>query len=349
MAPPDGVVVAGCLVPRSGPWRPGTLADVGTVLQATRFSPKPAEQRNTVWELAPEQGDGGSVGKDFRRAVLPDSLCHERSHTLNLGPRKARNNAKRREKRLISSKNGMNTLPHPPSFNEHLASVESPPLFMNPLRTTLRTTPRSARYIASRTMARWMVGRQQEVAQNLKGQRNKEALGVYKQNVEAKLDHGRLREVLLLNRPACNLELRYLENYSSVLRDCPTVIAANTRAPSKPYYHMGLALLALEQPDDALDARAWRVAADDVEFKTLRVRQRSGQGWHGWRRREGNARAAQPRVRWMNVAFVEHNLISVLNAEGKEGGSANPTYVTVRFDPEHSMGGTLIVPCSSLR
>ncbi|KAI0253096.1 hypothetical protein BJV78DRAFT_1153226 [Lactifluus subvellereus] len=75
------------------------------------------------------------------------------------------------------------------------------------------------------------------------------------QGVEAKLDHGRLREALLLNRAVCNLELRYLENYDSVLRDCATVIAANTRAPSKPYYHMGLALLALEQPGKALDAR----------------------------------------------------------------------------------------------
>jgi hypothetical protein len=57
---------------------------------------------------------------------------------------------------------------------------------------------------------------QQEVAQNFKeqgneyfrGKRYREALGFYTQGVEAKADDGRLREALLLNRAACNLELR---------------------------------------------------------------------------------------------------------------------------------------------
>jgi hypothetical protein len=43
-----------------------------------------------------------------------------------------------------------------------------------------------------------------------------------------------------------------VENYGSVLRDCPTVITANPRA-SKAYYRMGLALLTLERVDEALD------------------------------------------------------------------------------------------------
>ena len=98
MAPLEGIAAASCLVPRSGSWRLGTLADVGTALQATRFSLKPGE-RDTVRELAVAQGDGGSVGVDFRR-VVPDSPCNERGHTPNLEPRKARNNAKRRGKRL---------------------------------------------------------------------------------------------------------------------------------------------------------------------------------------------------------------------------------------------------------
>jgi hypothetical protein len=93
-----------------------------------------------------------------------------------------------------------------------------------------------------------------EAAQNFKEQDNEyfegkrywEALEFYTQGVEAKPDDGRLREVLLLNRSACNLELRgsvalpspsplslyilklsYLENYGSILRGCATVIAAN--------------------------------------------------------------------------------------------------------------------------
>ena len=88
--------------------------------------------------------------------------------------------------------------------------------------------------------------RQQEVVQNFKehgyeyfkGKRYSEALGFYTQGMEAKAEDGRLREALLLNRAACNLELRaspsafclsgYLENYGSVLRECATIIATNT-------------------------------------------------------------------------------------------------------------------------
>jgi hypothetical protein len=120
-----------------------------------------------------------------------------------------------------------------------------------------------------------------EVAQNFKDQGNeyfrdkwyRESLGFYTQDVEAKPDDFRLREALLLNRAACNLELRaslvsplpflplypqafllgYIENYGSVLRDCATVIATNSRAPSKSYYRAGIALLSLERPDEALD------------------------------------------------------------------------------------------------
>jgi len=61
-----------------------------------------------------------------------------------------------------------------------------------------------------------------------------------------------------LNRAACNLEL---QNYSSVLRDCAAIIAANTRAPAKAHYCMGLPL---KPPDEALDARppAWEAVVD---------------------------------------------------------------------------------------
>jgi len=58
-----------------------------------------------------------------------------------------------------------------------------------------------------------------------------------------------------------------------VLRDCATVIAAQPRA-SKAYYRAGLALLALERVDEALDvcAHASEGAADDPGFNTLRAR-----------------------------------------------------------------------------
>lgn len=58
--------------------------------------------------------------------------------------------------------------------------------------------------------------REKEIAQNFKeqgneyfkGKRYREALGFYTQGVGAKPDDVRLKEALLLNRAACNLELR---------------------------------------------------------------------------------------------------------------------------------------------
>ena len=55
-----------------------------------------------------------------------------------------------------------------------------------------------------------------EIAQNFKeqgneyfkGKRYREALGFYTQGIDAKPDEIQLKEALLLNRAACNLELR---------------------------------------------------------------------------------------------------------------------------------------------
>jgi hypothetical protein len=95
------------------------------------------------------------------------------------------------------------------------------------------------------------------------------------------------------------------------LRDCATIIAANTRAPSKAYYRAGLALLALDRPDEALDvcARAGEAAAYDVGFKTLRVRaeeKRAEIARKVEERRERARRAAEEKRR-MDVAFVVRN------------------------------------------
>jgi tetratricopeptide (TPR) repeat protein len=98
-----------------------------------------------------------------------------------------------------------------------------------------------------------------------------------------------------------------VENYGSVLRDCATVIAANPRA-SKAYYRAGLALLALERVDEALDVctHAGEAAADDPGFKTLRARaekkreelRRKEEG------RKERARRVEEEKRKMNVAFA---------------------------------------------
>jgi hypothetical protein len=65
-------------------------------------------------------------------------------------------------------------------------------------------------------LTRTRIIRAKEIAQNFKeqgneyfrGKRYREALGFYTQGVDTKPDDAQLREALLLNRAACNLELR---------------------------------------------------------------------------------------------------------------------------------------------
>lgn len=156
----------------------------------------------------------------------------------------------------------------------------------------------------------------------------------------------------------------FSENYGMVLRDCATVIAANPRA-SKAYYRAGLALLALERVDEALDVctRAGEGVADDAGFRALRARaekKREELRQKEQERRE-RARHAEEERQKMVVAFAvrfsfspspaicnlnspwsgprqERNLIAVPNPEG----STNP--YAPKFDPEDATGGTLILP-----
>ncbi len=92
-----------------------------------------------------------------------------------------------------------------------------------------------------------------------------------------------------------------------MLRDCATVITANPRA-SKAYYRAGLALLALERIDEALDVctRAGESVADDAGFRTLRARAEKKR--EELRRKEEaqreRARHAEEERRRMDVAFV---------------------------------------------
>jgi hypothetical protein len=152
--------------------------------------------------------------------------------------------------------------------------------------------------------------------------------------MDAKPDDTRLKEALLLNRAACNLELRAchhllfhpssvtwdirIENYGSVLRDCAAVIVTNPRA-SKAYYRAGLALLALERVDEALDVcvRAEEGVGvgvnDDAGFRAMRERaekKREEVRRKEEERRERTRRAGDEKQR-MAVAFAVRVLPSL--------------------------------------
>lgn len=92
-----------------------------------------------------------------------------------------------------------------------------------------------------------------------------------------------------------------------MLRDCATVITANPRA-SKAYYRAGLALLALERVDEAIDVctHAGEGAADDPGFKMLRAR--AEKKHEELRRKEEErkelARCVKEEKRKMDVAFA---------------------------------------------
>ncbi|KAI0288271.1 hypothetical protein BC826DRAFT_1039620 [Russula brevipes] len=207
--------------------------------------------------------------------------------------------------------------PQPPSFDEHLASSKSFPLFMSSLPD--EPTDNSA---LSAPESLVHEGTPDEIAQNFKKRGNKhfkqkryrEALGFYTQGVDSKPNDARLREALLMNRAACNLEL---QNYESVLRDCAAIITANPRTP-KAYYRAGIALLALERVEEVLDVctRGCECMADDVELMARHEE---------WRQKEAERRE-------------ERNLIEVPNPED----IVNP--YEAEFNPEDQKGGTLIMP-----
>ena len=91
-----------------------------------------------------------------------------------------------------------------------------------------------------------------------------------------------------------------------MLRDCATVIAAKPRT-SKAYYRAGLALLALERVDEALDVctHAGEGVADDPGFKTLRARaeKKREELKQKEEERKERARRVKEEKRKMDVAF----------------------------------------------
>ncbi|KAL0949168.1 hypothetical protein HGRIS_014947 [Hohenbuehelia grisea] len=144
--------------------------------------------------------------------------------------------------------------PQPPSqelLQEKLAAFDNVPLFMKSL-------PEDGDDVALQALQELVYeGTPDENAQNFKeqgndyfkGKRYREALGFYTQGLDAQPTDTKLRESLLCNRAACNLEL---QNYGKVLKDCSDAIKLNPKA-SKAYFRSATALLKLERLEEALD------------------------------------------------------------------------------------------------
>ncbi|KAI0260525.1 hypothetical protein BC834DRAFT_1044554 [Gloeopeniophorella convolvens] len=228
--------------------------------------------------------------------------------------------------------------PQPASFDAHLAALDEHPLFMRALPPDADDNP-----ALSALQSLVHDGTPDEIAQSFKeqgneyfrGRRFREAAGFYAQGVQARPDDAALREALLLNRAACNLEL---QNYGAVLRDCADAIAANPAA-AKAYYRAASALLALDRADEARDAcaRGAAVAAPgDAGFAALAEKIDARGAVLARRRREREDRAAREAAekRRMDAAFAERGLVAVANPEG----SANP------YAPALGADGVLALP-----
>ncbi|KAH7914383.1 40S ribosomal protein S7 [Hygrophoropsis aurantiaca] len=190
-------------------------------------------------------------------------------------------------------------------------------------------------------------GTPDDIAQNFKDQGNecfkekriREALGFYAQGLDAKPTDIFLREALLCNRAACNLELK---NYGSALRDCSQALTLNTRS-SKAYYRSAVALLALERLDEALDScdRCLAFDSDNEGVKSIRERILKKQYDQNRKEREERERMQKERESQdrLMMAFKERNLMLVKTPEGTQDSPYTP-----HFSPEDPTQSTLTMP-----
>ncbi|KAG6918228.1 hypothetical protein DXG01_015821 [Tephrocybe rancida] len=189
-------------------------------------------------------------------------------------------------------------------------------------------------------------GTPDEVAQNFKeqgneyfkGKRHREALGFYTQGIDAKPTDAALREALLCNRAACNLELK---NYGSVLRDCSAALTLNAQS-AKALYRSATALMALDRVEEALDCCDRCLTFDSGNNGVLQLRERATKVKSEKDRREKEKaerlRKEQEAKQAMSIAFRERNLIVLPKADG----SSNP--YEPHFDPDDPTNSTLVFP-----
>ncbi|EJU00889.1 TPR-like protein [Dacryopinax primogenitus] len=177
-------------------------------------------------------------------------------------------------------------LPQPPSaadVQRALSAFDKMPLFMKSLPSEQNDSVSDEPNVALEALQSLVYeGTPDEIAQNFKDQGNeyfrgrrwREAASFYSQGVDAKPEDAKLRESLLLNRAACNLEL---QNYQKVLADTSAVLSLNTRA-GKAFFRAGVALTKLSRYDESIDAleRCAALQPDDAGVKKARAEARRG-------------------------------------------------------------------------
>lgn len=153
-----------------------------------------------------------------------------------------------------------------------------------------------------------------------RGKRYREAANFYTQGINVNPPDAGLREALLLNRAACNLELSesgfifncraYLtasaENYGSVLKDTSAALTINPKA-SKAYFRASVALVALDRYEEALDVcdRCLAFEPNNSSVRGQREKVAKQKELWDWKEMEKAERLRKDREekRVMNAAF----------------------------------------------
>lgn len=173
----------------------------------------------------------------------------------------------------------------------------------------------------------------EEIATNFKTQGNdyfkakryREALGFYTQAIDAKPTDSDLLQSLLLNRAACNLELK---NFGSVLRDCSKVLSVDSKS-LKALYRSALALIALERPEEAIDCCNRALVADAQnssilsalsKAKALKERQEAKE-----KAKQEAAAAAKAREMKIQAALRARSILVLPLAPGQPSLEHHPT------------------------
>jgi len=175
-----------------------------------------------------------------------------------------------------------------------------------------------------------------------KGKRHLEARNFYSQGIEAKPTDNALLESLLCNRAASNLEL---QNYGLVLKDCSRAITLNPKS-SKAFYRSASALVALDRPEEAVDACARCLAFDpnNAGVNILKHRAEAATAANQKKKadREARRRNEESLANKLKKAFRERGLIPLSNSSDASGVDYKPHFASAGNPdvPE----GTLIIP-----
>lgn len=222
--------------------------------------------------------------------------------------------------------------PRPPGFS--FTDLDSIPLFMR----HLPEDDGSNNIALEALQALVYEGTPDEQARNFKdqgneyfrGRRYREASAFYTQGINANPPDPIIQEALLLNRAACNLELK---NFGMVLRDTSAALMINPRSP-KAYFRASAALVSLERFTEALDV-CDRCLAFDPQNTSVRQQREKIAGLREANERKEMEKAERLRKereerRVMNAVFQSLNLVVLAPSN-----NAQPQYQP-HFDPAFS-------------